>query len=367
LLILTTLLRRLAVLALAFLVWTPVAQAWSWPVQGPVLQPFAYDESHPYASGQHRGIDIGADAGGETVAAPAAGAVSFAGTVPTSGKSVTIETADGYSVTLTHLGSIAVAKGATVAEGDAVGTIGPSGTPETDGPYVHLGIRVEADPNGYVDPLGLLPPLVPSGGSESGPTETQPGASGESSSSPAPAPTATTTTPATATAPAAPSQGANVQANPAQAAPRHERGRAQSSHEHGRSQRSSQRPPVSRPAETGRRLPHRPRLPHRRVSEPMSASRRLVVETSAPEEPTGLDAGHETRPSAHLVPSAARRDPETVDPLGLACNGAAALVALAAAFAAARRRRRNVTRGVTGAQVLHLPRPALNRHARRAA
>ena len=49
------------------------AQAWSWPVHGPVLQPFAYDEAHPYAAGQHRGIDIGADAAGEQVVAPAAG------------------------------------------------------------------------------------------------------------------------------------------------------------------------------------------------------------------------------------------------------------------------------------------------------
>ncbi len=109
-------------------------------MQGPVVQPFSYDEAHPYASGQHRGVDIGADAAGEPVVAPAAGTVSFAGTVPTNGKSVTIETADGYSVTLTHLGSIAVSKGATVAEQDAIGTVGPSGTPEVDGPYVHLGI-----------------------------------------------------------------------------------------------------------------------------------------------------------------------------------------------------------------------------------
>ena len=79
-------------------------------MQGPVLQPFAYDEAHPYASGQHRGVDIGAGAAGETVVAPAAGTVSFAGTVPTNGKSVTIETADGYSVTLTHLGSIGVVR-----------------------------------------------------------------------------------------------------------------------------------------------------------------------------------------------------------------------------------------------------------------
>ena len=87
--------------------------------------------------------------------APAAGMVSFAGTVPTSGESVTIQTADGYSVTLTHLGSIAVAKGAPVAERSAVGTIGPSGTAEVDGPYVHLGIRITSDANGYLDPLGF--------------------------------------------------------------------------------------------------------------------------------------------------------------------------------------------------------------------
>ena len=43
---------------------------------------------------------------------------------------MTIQTADGWSVTLTHLGSIAVTKGASVAEGDGVGTIGPSGEPE---------------------------------------------------------------------------------------------------------------------------------------------------------------------------------------------------------------------------------------------
>ena len=141
----------------AFLVWAPVAQAWSWPVQGSVLAPFTYDEAHPYDAGQHRGIDVGATAPGDPVVAPAGGMVSFAGFVPTSGESLTIETADGYSVTLTHLGSIAVAKGASVSEGDTVATVGPSGTAEQSVPYVHLGIRLTADSFGYLDPLGLLP------------------------------------------------------------------------------------------------------------------------------------------------------------------------------------------------------------------
>src|SRR5262245_31693178 len=109
---------RLTTVLVVFLVWVPVAQAWSWPVQGPVLEPFSYDEAHPYDAGQHRGIDIGASVSGAPVIAPESGTVSFAGFVPTSGESLTIETSDGYSVTLTHLGSIAVAEGGTVAEGD---------------------------------------------------------------------------------------------------------------------------------------------------------------------------------------------------------------------------------------------------------
>jgi hypothetical protein len=152
---------RVTTVAVAFLVWTPVASAWSWPVPGPVLAPFSYDETHPYDAGQHRGIDVGATASGDPVVAPESGTVSFAGFVPTSGESLTIETADGYSVTLTHLGSIGVAKGAAVSEGDVVATVGPSGTPEQSVPYVHLGIRTTSDPLGYLDPIGLLPAPQP--------------------------------------------------------------------------------------------------------------------------------------------------------------------------------------------------------------
>ena len=60
LLCLTTRLSGLALPLIVVLALAPAAHAWSWPVQGPVLAPFSYDEAHPYASGQHRGIDIGA-------------------------------------------------------------------------------------------------------------------------------------------------------------------------------------------------------------------------------------------------------------------------------------------------------------------
>jgi hypothetical protein len=140
---------------IAFQAGVPPALAWTWPADGPVLQPFVFGDD-PYASGQHRGIDVAGPAGGQ-VLAPAAGIVSFAGTVPGGGRSVTVETADGYSITLVHLGSSTVVRDAAVGEGEAVGTIGPSGDAEQSEPYVHLGVRITEDAQGYVDPLTLLP------------------------------------------------------------------------------------------------------------------------------------------------------------------------------------------------------------------
>jgi hypothetical protein len=147
--------RLLLVLMLALAVAAP-ARAWTWPADGPVVQPFSFDRELPKAPGFHRGIDV-AGPPGALVRAPAAGVVSFAGTVPSNGRCVTIETVDGWSVTLTHLGSIAVIKGAAVVEGDGVGTIGPSDEPGVTDPHVHLGIRRTVDEYGYVDPVSMLP------------------------------------------------------------------------------------------------------------------------------------------------------------------------------------------------------------------
>jgi hypothetical protein len=150
--------KRLAVLLpalLALQVGVQPALAWTWPVDGPVLQTFNLD-ANPYAGGQHRGIDVGAPVG-TTVLAPAAGRVSFAGSVATNGRTVTIQTPDGLSVTLVQLGAIDVSKGANVSEGGPIGTVGPSSDAEIVEPHVHLGIRRTADPNGYLDPLAFLP------------------------------------------------------------------------------------------------------------------------------------------------------------------------------------------------------------------
>jgi hypothetical protein len=144
-----------AAVVLTALAVAPAAHSWSWPIDGPVLRAFALGND-PYAGGQHRGVDIGAELGA-AVRAPVSGTVSFVGSVPGGGRVVTIQTADGYAVTLLQLGTISAMKGDEVAEGAVVGVVDESSDAVTAAPHVHLGVRVATDPNGYVDPLGLLP------------------------------------------------------------------------------------------------------------------------------------------------------------------------------------------------------------------
>ncbi|MBA3245270.1 MAG: M23 family metallopeptidase, partial [Actinobacteria bacterium] len=141
--------------ALATLVAVPAAGAWTWPIDGSIVRPFSFG-SDPYAGGQHRGVDIGAKVGAEVVA-PVAGTVSFVGSVPNGGRALTIQTSDGYAVTLLQLGSVDVVRGAVVEEGTTVGYVGESADAVTTQPHVHLGVRLASDADGYVDPLGLLP------------------------------------------------------------------------------------------------------------------------------------------------------------------------------------------------------------------
>src|SRR3990172_3933835 len=90
--------RRMRLLVAAMLVAlalavAPVAAAWTWPLDGELLQAFSAGPD-PYAAGQHRGIDIGGSPG-EAIRATATGTVTFAGTVPTHGRALTITTAAG--------------------------------------------------------------------------------------------------------------------------------------------------------------------------------------------------------------------------------------------------------------------------------
>jgi murein DD-endopeptidase MepM/ murein hydrolase activator NlpD len=152
---------RTALAALAALVLVAAAPAadararWVAPVPGEVVRPFAVG-AHPFAPGQHRGVDLAARAG-EAVRAACGGRVRFAGAVPGRGRVVTV--ACGRLVA-THLGleRAGVRPGAVVTAGARIGTAGRAG-------HVQLGARRAGQRHGYVDPLALLaaapPPLGP--------------------------------------------------------------------------------------------------------------------------------------------------------------------------------------------------------------
>src|SRR4051812_111840 len=150
-----------AIVGLLFLALAPAARAWTWPASGAVLRPFSLGDD-PYLGGQHRGIDIGGKEG-ESVLAPRAGAVSFAGRLPASGLTVTIRTDDGYSVTLVHLGSVVVKRNAVLQEGDPIGALAASRNTEWPVPYVHPGAPAPSDPTGSLAPLASPPPRPPLG------------------------------------------------------------------------------------------------------------------------------------------------------------------------------------------------------------
>jgi murein DD-endopeptidase MepM/ murein hydrolase activator NlpD len=149
--------RALLVLSSLALLCVPAGHAWSWPVGGPdsILREFSYNPADPDDPGAHRGIDVAGRLGARAFV-PASGVVTFAGAVPVGGKTVEIETFDGYTARVQHLGSISVTRGAVVSENQPAGTVGFSGVSEYSVPYAFFSIRVTGDPDWYVDPLELL-------------------------------------------------------------------------------------------------------------------------------------------------------------------------------------------------------------------
>jgi Peptidase family M23 len=143
---------------LAFLLLVPPASAdWVWPVRGEVITPYR-NGTDPYASGQHRGIDIAAGTGTPVVAA-AGGEVRFAGTAGSSGLTVSVRTADGrYDTSYLHLSETSVREGDSVAAGQRLGAVGTTGSRSTTAPHLHFGVRDAGSRHAYHDPLGFLPP-----------------------------------------------------------------------------------------------------------------------------------------------------------------------------------------------------------------
>ena len=151
--------RLLLTFAVFFVLTTPADAAWTWPVSGEVITAYR-NGSDPYATGQHRGIDIAAPVGA-VVRAAAGGDVRFAGIAGSSGVTIGIRTADGYDTSYLHLSALEVRAGTHVSAGDRIGAVGTTGTRSATAPHLHFGVRDAGTRHGYHDPLALLPAAPP--------------------------------------------------------------------------------------------------------------------------------------------------------------------------------------------------------------
>lgn len=122
-----------------------------WPCEGEVITEFGV-ETHPRFGTiiRSNGIDIKA-LPGTKVRAVARGDVSFSGTLSGFGSCVVISHGGGFYTLYGHLESIVVSQGYPVGEGDAIGTIGETSTPE--GAVLHFEIRQGTEP---LDPMEWL-------------------------------------------------------------------------------------------------------------------------------------------------------------------------------------------------------------------
>jgi hypothetical protein len=128
--------------------------AWPWPLLGEVITPYK-NGSDRYAAGQHRGLDIAAPVG-TPVRAIVGGRVSFAGTLPDGGVTVTVRSGE-YLVSDLHLASRAVARGDSVVAGQTIGAVGTTGKRSAEQPHLHLSVRRASD-RAYLDPMSMLGP-----------------------------------------------------------------------------------------------------------------------------------------------------------------------------------------------------------------
>jgi hypothetical protein len=120
---------------------------WRWPLHGPLVGHFRLTPRVPYAGGQRRGIDVVAPPG-TAVRAACAGRVTFTGSLPRFGRAVSMR-CGALIATYLRLARVQVARGAIIAPGQPLGTLGAAGV-------LRLGARRATDRRAYLDPLTLL-------------------------------------------------------------------------------------------------------------------------------------------------------------------------------------------------------------------
>lgn len=122
---------------------TAPVSSWRWPVAGAVVRRFS--------ANHHKGIDIDGRRG-ETVRAVAGGTVVYAGTgVKGYGALVIVKHNDVFLSAYGHNDAMLVKEGAQIKPGQAIASMGSSGT---DAVKLHLEIRKNGKP---IDPLSVLP------------------------------------------------------------------------------------------------------------------------------------------------------------------------------------------------------------------
>lgn len=110
---------------------------------------FSRSRKHPilgYARA-HNGVDYHAPTGAP-VGAVAPGVVTMAGWTAGGGRTVKVRHSNGYETEYLHLSSIAVRRGARVAQGDLIGRVGSTGL--ATGPHLHYGMKKAGR---YVNPV----------------------------------------------------------------------------------------------------------------------------------------------------------------------------------------------------------------------
>lgn len=159
-----------------------VAAELIWPIEGPAESMLAFGAG--YAAGGstaiHRGLDLAAPSGA-AVLAPAAGTVTFVGSVPGVGggtvTAATIDVGSGISVTLLPLSAVTARRGQAVGTGERIAEVAESGDASSASPHLHVGVRKQ---DVYLDPATVLAPPAtapssPSGAGEAAPAATSAG------------------------------------------------------------------------------------------------------------------------------------------------------------------------------------------------
>jgi len=119
--------------------------AYIWPVNGPVVSPFGQRWGR-----LHAGIDIAVPAG-TPIRAAGGGRVAMAGWMGGYGQYTCIQHGGGVATCYAHQSSIGVGTGASVKQGQVIGSVGCTG--HCFGDHLHFEVRVGGSP---VDPTGYL-------------------------------------------------------------------------------------------------------------------------------------------------------------------------------------------------------------------